>query len=217
MFRRDAMYNKDSTVVYKTKDYKLPLKKHKDKSYYIPSGEQVYTCMTSDFFIKQADNWRNEIWQIIKYRQDLNFIIITKRIERFNECIPEDWNEGYNNVTIICTTENQQTADERLPIFINLPIKHKEIIHEPMLEQININKYLETGKIECVTCGGESGEKARLCDYEWILNTRKQCIKNNVSFYFKQTGALFKKNNKIYKIKRYNQISQAKKANIDIY
>ena len=36
-------------------------------------------------------------------------------------------------------------ADERLTILVDLPIKHKEIIHEPMLEEINIEKYLATG------------------------------------------------------------------------
>lgn len=66
-------------------------------------------------------------------------------------------------------------ADYRLPIMINLPIKHMEIIHEPMLEAIDINKYLESEKINNVTCGGESGDNARLCNYDWILNTREQC------------------------------------------
>ena len=132
------------------------------------------------------------------------------------ECIPNDWNDGYDNVTIICTCENQEMADERLPIFLKLPIKHREIIHEPMLEQINIEKYIKDNKIDCVTCGGESGENARECNFDWILNTRKQCEKYNVKFYFKQTGANFVKGNKRYKIPRYEQMEQANKANIDL-
>ena len=47
--------------------------------------------MTSDFFIEEADSWRKEIWQMVKERKDLNFYIITKRIERFNVSIPDDW------------------------------------------------------------------------------------------------------------------------------
>ncbi len=217
MFRRDAMYDKDSNIVIKTKDYNLGIKKYRDGSYYIPSGDTVYTCMTSDFFIEEADSWRNEIWKMIKFRKDVNFVIITKRIERFEECAPDDWNEGYDNVTIICTVENQNMADERLPAFLMLPIKHREIIHEPMLENIEIEKYLKSGLIECVTCGGESGENARPCNYDWVLNTRKQCIEHKVPFYFKQTGAKFIKNNKLYTIKRYKQIEQAQKANINVF
>ncbi len=85
-----------------------------------------------------------------------------------------------------------------------------------MLEAIDINKYLESGKIEQVTCGGESGENARLCNYDWVLNTREQCKKWEVPFYFKQTGANFIKDGKQYKIPRAIQMSQARKANIDL-
>lgn len=97
-----------------------------------------------------------------------------------------------------------------------LPIKHKEIIHEPMLEAIDINKYLESGQIENVICGGESGENARPCNYDWVLNTREQCKKWEVPFYFKQTGANFIKDGKQYRIPRAIQMSQARKANIDL-
>ena len=216
MFRRDSLYDKDSNIVTKTKEFNLAIKKHKDGSYYIKSGEKVYTCMTSDFFIEEADEWRKDIWNIMKIRSDLNFIIITKRIERFEKCIPEDWNDGYDNVTIICTCENQQMTDERLKIFLDLPIKHREIIHEPMLEKIDIERYIKTKKIECVTCGGESGNNARECNYDWIINTRNQCMKYNVKFYFKQTGANFIKDGKKYNIPRNKQLIQANKANINL-
>lgn len=215
MFRRDSMYEKDSNVVTKTKDFNLAIKKHKDGSYYIPSGEKVYTCMTSDFFLEEADNWRKDIWLIINFRKDLHFVIITKRIERFMDCIPDNWNDGYSNVTICATCENQQMADERIPLLLKYPIKHREIIEEPMLEKINIEKYLRSGLIENVTCGGESGDNARICKYEWIINTKEQCIKTNTSFYFKQTGANFFKDGKQYKIARFNQIKQAQLANIN--
>ena len=98
--------------------------------------------MTSDFFVEEADEWRREAWDIIKYMSDLKFFIITKRIDRFDKCKPHDWKDGYDNVTICSTCENQEMADYRLPIMIELPIKHMEIIHEPMLEAIDINKYL---------------------------------------------------------------------------
>ena len=38
--------------------------------------------MTSDFFLKEADEWREEAWRIIKARSDVIFILITKRAER---------------------------------------------------------------------------------------------------------------------------------------
>ncbi len=216
MFRRDSLYNKDSEKIEKTKDFALGIRKRRDGTYCLGAGENVYVCMTSDFFIEEADAWRAEIWDMIRSRSDLHFTIITKRIERFRECIPQDWADGYDHVTIICTCENQAMADERLPILLSLPIKHKEIIHEPMLEQINIEKYIQDHRIDCVTCGGESGSNARECHYEWILNTREQCKKHHVSFYFKQTGANFVKSGRRYSIPRNEQMRQAGKANIDL-
>ena len=103
----------------------------------------------------------------------------------------------------------------RLPIYLELPIRHKHICHEPMLGPINIEPYLATGKIEYVLCGGESGEQARPCHYQWILDTRDQCIKYHVPFHFKQTGTFFVMNGKTYHIKRWLQQSQAAKAGID--
>lgn len=216
VYRRDAEFGKDSSIVTKTSTFDLPLKRDRRKAYKLqPEDGPVYTCMTSDFFIREADEWRPEIWKMVRTREDLHFVIITKRIGRFMECIPSDWGQGYENVTVCCTCENQEMADRRLPVFLEMPVRHKEIIHEPMLGEIHIEKYLASGQIEHVTCGGESGEGARLLDYSWVLSVREQCIAAGVSFCFKQTGAVFRKDGKIYRIARKNQLSQARKAGID--
>lgn len=215
-YRRDESIGKDASIVTKTGDFYLPLKKSRQKEYKLqPQNGSVFTCMTSDFFLEEADEWRPECWRMIRERSDLRFAIITKRIHRFMECIPDDWGEGYPNVSVYCTVENQQMADYRLPIYLELPIRHKHICHEPMLGPINIEPYLATGKIEYVLCGGESGEQARPCHYQWILDTRDQCIKYHVPFHFKQTGTFFVMNGKTYHIKRWLQQSQA--AINDIY
>ena len=177
----------------------------------------MYTCFTSDFFHPTADDWRPAVWAMMKERSDLDFFFVTKRPDRFYIGLPDDWGDGYENVHICCTCENQRTADVRWPLFLGLPIRHKSIIHEPMLESINIRPYLEQhhSVIENVTCGGESGPEARICDYAWVLNTMMQCVEYNVSFHFKQTGARFKRSNRVYQIERKDQMAQAAKANID--
>ena len=214
VYRRDESIGKDASIVTKTKSFDLPLKKNKKGEYKIPSGATVYTVMTSDFFNEGADEWREEIWDIIKTRSDLFFMIITKRIVRFASCVPADWEEGYDNVAITCTVENQKCADERLPIFMSLPIKHKYITSEPLLSKIDMSKYLDKS-IEGVVVGGESGINARVCDYNWVLDIRRQCQEKGVPFHFKQTGAKLLKNGKLYNIKRMYQHSQARKAGID--
>ena len=216
VYRRDAEFGKDSSIVTRTSSFDMPVKCNRRGDYKLqPDGESVYTCMTSDFFLDEADAWRAEAWNIIRRRSDLHFVIITKRIHRFEVELPGDWGSGYENVTICCTCENQNQADYRLPVFLELPIKHRTVIHEPMLEQIDIRKYLATGKIEGVTCGGESGPDARVCDFSWILDSMEQCVEYDVPFWFKQTGAMFKKGNKVYLIDRKAQMSQAQKAGVN--
>ena len=64
---------------------------------------------------------------MIQQRQDVHFYIITKRIGRFEVGLPSDWDEGYPNVTVAVTCENQQRADERIPLLLSAPIRHKEV------------------------------------------------------------------------------------------
>ena len=213
VYRRDESIGKDASVVAKTGDYDLPLKKNRQGQYKLNAEDGIiFTCMTSDFFLEDADDWRQECWDMIRERQDLQFHIITKRIDRFDKCIPSDWGDGWDNVTVCSTCENQNMADHRQPIFLKLPIKHREIISEPMLEEINIEKYLATGLIEHVSCGGESGTNARPCDLRWIQEVRRQCIRCSVPFTFRQTGAVFIKQGKVYHLERKLHISQAQKS-----
>ena len=152
---------------------------------------------------------------MLKKRNDLNFIIPTKRIHRFLECIPSDWGKGYDNVAIAVSCENQLYADKRLPFFLELPIKHKIVFVSPILEEVRLEKYLATKKIEKVCVAGESYDNARLCDFDWILNLHEQCKKYNTAFEFYQTGSNFKKDGKIFKISHFKEFAQAKKANLD--
>lgn len=218
VYRIDKLAGRQSDTVHRNTDFDMPVKRTRDGSYKVRSGDTVYTCLSSDFFLEDSDTWRREAWSIIASRPDVNFVIITKRILRFYEQLPEDWGSGYENVTVACTCENQIRADERLPFFLELPIKHKNVICEPLLERIDLLPYLESGKIESVIAGGESGDfdKARPCDFDWILGIRDACIMTGTSFTFKQTGSNFVKNGKLYQIERKNQHIQAKKAKINV-
>lgn len=216
VFGRNERYRGDGTRVETTKDFHLPVMRRKNMVFKLVSLDNpIYVCLTSDFFIEDADKWRDYAWNIFRYRKDLQFRIITKRVERIEQCLPKNWGPGYMNVTLVCSCENQKRTDERVPILLDLPFQRKEILHEPMLESIEIERYLESGEIAAVTCGGEYGKDVRICKYDWILHTREQCLKHNVEFRFKQTGSKFIKNKRMYRIERNLQESQAQKANID--
>ena len=215
VYRRDGSVGRDASEVRKTASFDLPVRRKRDGRFsYQPHDGLAYTCFTSDFFLEEADGWRPEAWQMIRERWDLHFSFITKRIHRFYDCIPEDWGDGYPNVSIGCTTENQDRADFRLPIFLNAPIASRYIILEPLLGPVDIRPWL-TPAIDSVTVGGESGDNARPCRYEWVLDLRQQCVEAGIRFHFKQTGANFFKDGKQYRIPRKLQHAQAKKAGID--
>jgi len=217
VYRRDARYEKDSSIVTKTASFDLPIKRSRNGDYKVKSGTLVNTCFTSDFLLEKADVWREEAWRMIKERYDLNFFFITKRIDRFWHTLPNDWGDGYDNVCIGCTVENTDRANYRLPIFLAAPIKHRYIICEPLLSGIDLTEFLCTdGAIQKVIAGGESGYSARVCEYEWILKIRDACETAKVPFWFKQTGANFKKDGKLYPILRKDQHTQARKANINL-
>lgn len=214
VYRGDSKHGKDSSIVTKTEKFGLPLQRKRDKTYKIPSGNLVYTCFTSDFLIEEADEWRSEAWLMMHERQDLHFLFITKRIDRLQECLPADWGDGYDNVTICCTMENQERVDYRLPIYKATPVKHKVIICEPLLTPIDFKDNLGSW-VEQIVAGGESGKEARVCDYDWVLDIRRQCVEHEINFWFKQTGYRFLKEGREYKVARQFQHSQARKANIN--
>ena len=211
----DACREKDASVVVRNKTgFNLPLKKDRQGNYKIPSGAELGTCFTSDFFIEEADGWRNEIWDMIRQRNDVNFLIPTKRINRFNECIPNDWGEGYGNVAIAVSCENQAKADERLPILLGIKAKRKNVFVSPILEYIDLTQYLESGEIDNVSVGGESYANARVCDFDWVKRIYFDCQKLGVEFHFHQTGSNFVKDGKQYRIKHCDEHLQAKKGEV---
>jgi protein gp37 len=214
----DKRFGRNPSEFKITNSYLLPLKKRKKSDFYIlqPDGEDIFTCYTSDFLIPEADQYRNKVWEAIHTRQDLHFLIVTKRIYRFTECIPNNWKGGYDNVTISCTVENQEVIDTRLPYFMIVPIKSRQICIEPLLEEVDIRKHLSRN-IERVVVGGESGSSARPCDINWVLKIRKQCQNAGVPFWFKQTGARFiDEHRNLRKIPRHNQYAEANKYDLNL-
>lgn len=166
----DAKRGIDTNRIVRTKSFRKPVEKKKDGEYKMKPG-LVYVCFSSDFLIEEADRWREECWQMIKERKDCTFLFLTKRIERFMDCIPQDWHDGYENVVICCTVENQENADRKLGVFKDLPVRHKCITAQPLIGPINMKPFLDG-----VVVGGESDRNARLLDYDWALDIRRQCI-----------------------------------------
>lgn len=110
----DAKRGVDTNQITKTDKFNAPIERKKNGEYKMKPG-LVYVCFSSDYLLEDADPWRTECWDMIRERADCQFLFLTKRIERFMDCVPHDWGDGWDNVIVGCTVENQRRADERLP------------------------------------------------------------------------------------------------------
>lgn len=208
MYFLDGKRGIDTSRVFRTDNFTLPIQRRRNGQYKLPSGMRLYVGLSTDFFVEEADPWRDEAWRIIRQRPDIFFWLLTKRPQRFATCLPSDWGDGYENVMLNVTAENQRRADERLPILIATPAKHRGFMAAPFIGPIDAAVYLQTGLLEEVLCGGENYDGARPCHYEWVKQLSDQCRKNDVTFVFTETGTIFVKDGKTYRIANKRTQSQ---------
>ena len=120
VYRRDESIGKDSNIVYKTQSFDLPIRKNRDGSYKFKANTSFDMCFSSDFFIEEADEWRNDVLKMIKERNDCYFMCITKRPERIKEC-KEKLDEFFTK------TNKLTSMDEHINALLNY---YKETIKE---------------------------------------------------------------------------------------
>ena len=212
----DKRYGRDTNEVVKNKsNFNFPVKKDRAGQYKLESGSFVRVCMTSDFFLEEADEWRKEAWDFIRQRPDVTFSLLTKRAQRIRKCLPGDWDDGWDHVTFSVSCENQKRLEERMPYLLELPSKHKWVSLKPFIGEIDIEEYLATGQIETVLAGGENYLGSRPLHYEWVKKVHDACAKYNVQLIFGQTGNIFIKDGKEYKIhNRTDQMIQALRSGL---
>ena len=86
MYYLDGLRGQDGSDIRRTKaDFDKPVQKDRTGAFRIRSGETLRVCMTSDFFLEEADAWRDEAWEMMRERPDVVFFLLTKRPERVKE------------------------------------------------------------------------------------------------------------------------------------
>jgi len=163
--------------------YKVALARGFNKPIGWKKPARVFVCSWSDFFIEEADKWRPDAWAVIGALQHLTFQILTKRLENVASRLPLDWGDGYDNVWIGATVENQEMADLRTPMLFNFPAKTRFLSMEPLLGPVRINPNL-LSLIDWVIVGGESGPNHRPMHQAWARSIRDQCIKAGDTYFF---------------------------------
>jgi protein gp37 len=185
MFTEQRRYGLDPTVVTRTKTWGQPKKWQKEAAA-TNTKQMVFTCSWSDFFIEQADPWRDEAWKVIKNCPNLIFQVLTKRPELIQSRLPADWGTGYDNVGLGVSVENDKYLG-RVDLLRQIPAKIHFISAEPLLGSI---KDIDLTDIEWLIAGGESGPNFRIMDLQWAREIRDKCVANGVAFFYKQGSAL---------------------------
>jgi len=197
MYRDFKRFGKDPETVTRAKPdtFNAPMRKQ--------MGPLIFVCSWSDFFIPEADEWRADAWNIIRRTPRLVYQILTKRPERIEQCLPDDWGgKGYPNVFLGVSAEDQRQADFRIPILLKIPARIRFLSCEPLLGRIDLmgSEYLRRHfvsyddprvlreQIDWVIVGGESGPDARPMLPGWVHTILGQCRYAKVPFFFKQWG-----------------------------
>jgi protein gp37 len=138
------------------------------------------------------------------------YLILTKRPKRMNLFFkglkygePGSrflWTGMPENIWLGVTAENQEMADKRIPLLLDIPASKRFVSVEPMLSEVNLinlkgpagsfYQVLEpvTGRpaLDWVICGAETGKGKRAINIEWARKLKDQCVTAVVPFFFKK-------------------------------
>ncbi len=177
-----------------------PLRRDGRERRSVQSGETVYVRTAPDFFSEETDARREDAWSVIRERPDVIFVLATEQPYRISRILPRDWGEGWDNVVLAVIFENQRQAKERASALLKLPFRHKAILALPLTGPLSVERYLKTGCVEQVLCGGDRKEGADPCDFQWICTLHDECVRYGVYFRFLETGSVFIRGGTVYHI-----------------
>jgi protein gp37 len=188
---------------------------------------RIFVCSMGDLFNNQVpDEFIDLVFATMAQAPQHQFIALTKRQERMLEYVREARNlrtimpphvstDGslrtwpLPNVILGVTVENQEAANERIPILLETPAAQRWISVEPMLGPVDLGwlnydhgvtsidalrgthgvAYPHRGecsRLDWVVCGAETGPGARPMNPEWARALQAQCADAEVPFYLKQ-------------------------------
>ncbi len=166
-----------------------------EKTFHSPltwkESKKIFTCSLSDFFLEDADEWRDEAWNIIEATPRHTYQILTKRPERILSHLPTSWDQGFNHVWIGVTAEDRHTLRQRAKDFAKVHSQVRFLSLEPLLSSISSELKLIVNDFDWVIVGGESGGRGqrRTTELDWIRGVVNICQAHSVPVFVKQLGS----------------------------
>ena len=179
---------------------------------------KIFVCSMGDLFHEDVTGMSIvNVFAVMAEAWQHKFLVLTKRQERMSDIInhptiandvwlntskgldsePAVW--PLPNVWLGVTAENQQRADERIPVLLDTQAAKRFVSVEPMLGPVDLSEYLPGERwhaseapmlspLDWVICGGEMGANARPMHPDWVRSLRDQCQMSGVPFFFKSWG-----------------------------
>jgi protein gp37 len=177
MYRDKTRYGQDPAIVIRSKTtFKAPLRWR--------TPQLVFACSWSDFFIRQADAWRPEAWDIIHRTPQHTYLLLTKRPERIGDHLPVGW--PWPHVWLGVSIETPAYTG-RADVLREIPAAHRFLSCEPLLADLGS---IDLHGIDWVITGGESGPQRRSMDVAWVESLCDRGVAAGVPLFVKQDMAL---------------------------
>jgi protein gp37 len=145
---------------------------------------RVFCASLADWLDNRVpQSWRADLAVLIGGTPELDWLLLTKRIENYRRLSP--WGgPPPRNVWLGVTCEDQERFDQRYPILANIPAKVHFISYEPAIGPLTIRNAYPAP--DWIICGGESGRSARYMDPSWAGSLLEECETARVPFFMKQ-------------------------------
>jgi protein gp37 len=148
---------------------------------------RVFCASLADVFDNQVEvSWREDLFSLIRQCPKLDWQLLTKRPQNICKMLPRDWGDGYPNVWLGVTAEDQERFDQRWPILQHIPAVVRFISYEPAIGHLRLP---ERGPYpDWLISGGESGGGARPFKPKWARKIIADCRRHGIAAFHKQWG-----------------------------
>jgi len=167
-----------------------------------------FVISMSDLFHPEVpDRFIAAVFGVMAQCPQHRFMVLTKRPERMLEWFEwveprRAWPWPMSHVWLGVSAENQEYADRRIPLLLQVPAAVRFVSVEPILGPVNLgrlvwfkegfsdpdfqDRVLGRRRLDWVICGSETGPGARPANPDWVRSLRDQCVAANVPFFFKR-------------------------------
>ncbi len=150
--------------------------------------KRVFCASLADWLDNRvSQQWRVDLARVIVATPNLDWLLLTKRIENFAKLSPFGSEIPFpSNVWLGVTAEDQEHYDRRWPILREIPATVRFISYEPAIGIIYDIGHGQKPLPDWIIVGGESGRGARDMPATWPRATRDVCAGLGIKFFMKQ-------------------------------